>query len=164
MTCLRKGHLLRFESNSTATSKGSAKSLEQCLEWFWISHNQSLQPMLSQMKCNLSKKQGFSYLNLRAQLLQRAMCKCLETISGMILNQLQPKFVSKSVADEMWYLKVTLPLRGHQRFQDKPQFFIWGFFEQFVFVNNHLLCFWPTIHNLTSKICPKFVNNHLLCF
>ena len=24
------------------------------------------------------------------------------------------------------------------------------------FVNNHLLCFWLTIHNSISKICPKF--------
>ena len=30
------------------------------------------------------------------------------------------------------------------------------FFEQFAFVNNHLLCYWPTIHNLISKIYPKF--------
>ena len=30
------------------------------------------------------------------------------------------------------------------------------FFKQFAFVNNHLLCYWPTIHNLISKICPKF--------
>ena len=29
-------------------------------------------------------------------------------------------------------------------------------FEQSVFVNNHLLCYWPTIHNLISKICSKF--------
>ena len=24
------------------------------------------------------------------------------------------------------------------------------------FTNNHLLCYWPTIYNLISKICPKF--------
>ena len=30
------------------------------------------------------------------------------------------------------------------------------FFEQFAFVNNHLLCYWPTVHNLISMICPKF--------
>ena len=29
------------------------------------------------------------------------------------------------------------------------------FFQQNAFVNNHL-GFWPTIHNSTSKICPKF--------
>ena len=28
--------------------------------------------------------------------------------------------------------------------------------EQSVFVNNHLLCYWPTIHNSLLKICPKF--------
>ena len=45
---------------------------------------------------------------------------------------------------------------GDQRWQDERQFSIWRFFEQFVFVNNHLLCYWPTINNLISKICPKF--------
>ena len=30
------------------------------------------------------------------------------------------------------------------------------FFEQLAVVNNHLLCYWPTIYNLISKICPKF--------
>ena len=30
------------------------------------------------------------------------------------------------------------------------------FFGQSAFVNNHLLCYWPTIHNLISKICPEF--------
>ena len=43
-----------------------------------------------------------------------------------------------------------------QRWQDKLQFFVWRFFEQSAFVNNHLLCYWPTIHNLISKICPEF--------
>ena len=28
--------------------------------------------------------------------------KSLETVSGMILNRLQPKFAAKSVANEMW--------------------------------------------------------------
>ena len=30
------------------------------------------------------------------------------------------------------------------------------FFEQSAFVNNHLLCYWPTVHNSISKSCPKF--------
>ena len=30
------------------------------------------------------------------------------------------------------------------------------FLEQSAFVNNHLLCYRPTIHNSISKICPKF--------
>ena len=29
-------------------------------------------------------------------------------------------------------------------------------FWQSAFVNIHLLCYWPTIHKLISKICPKF--------
>ena len=35
-------------------------------------------------------------------------------------------------------------------------FSIWRFSEQFFFVNNHLECYWPTIHNLIQKICLKF--------
>ena len=34
-----------------------------------------------------------------------------------------------------------------QRWQDKLWFSIWRFFGQSASVNNHLLCYWPTIHN-----------------
>ena len=43
-----------------------------------------------------------------------------------------------------------------QRWQDELWFSIWRFFEQSVFVNIHLLWYWPTIHNSILKICPKF--------
>ena len=45
-----------------------------------------------------------------------------------------------------------------QRWQDDSELrvSIWRFFEQFSFVNNRLLCYWPTIHNSISKICPTF--------
>ena len=43
-----------------------------------------------------------------------------------------------------------------QRWEDKLRFSIWRFFEQSAFVNIHLLCYWPTIHNSISKSCPKF--------
>ena len=45
---------------------------------------------------------------------------------------------------------------GRQDCQDKLQFSIWRFFEQSAFVNIHLLCYWPTIHNLILKICLSF--------
>ena len=45
---------------------------------------------------------------------------------------------------------------GDQHWQDELQFLILRFFEQSAFVNNHLLCYWPTIHLLILKICPKF--------
>ena len=43
--------------------------------------------------------------NRTAQRLQMAARKSLETISGVILNRLQPKFAAKSVANEMQCLK-----------------------------------------------------------
>ena len=43
-----------------------------------------------------------------------------------------------------------------QPWQDKLWFSIWRFFEQSTFVNNRQLCYWLTIHNSISKICPKF--------
>ena len=103
-TCLRKGRLLRFKMNSTATSAGGAKKLGN---YVWHDSNRlwRLQPNLSQIECDLWKQ-------------------CSD-----------------------------------QRWQNQPQISIWRFFEQYAFVNNHLLCYWPTIHNSISKIwivCPKF--------
>ena len=45
---------------------------------------------------------------------------------------------------------------------DELRFSIWRFFEQFAFANIYLLCYWPTIHNSISQICPKFqvVSSH----
>ena len=37
--------------------------------------------------------------------------------------------------------------------EDKLQISIWQFFEQFAFVNNHLVCYWLTFHNLILKSC-----------
>ena len=48
----------------------------------------------------------YSDSNRTAQRLQMAARKSLETMSGMILNRLQPKFAAKSVANEM------RPVRG----------------------------------------------------
>ena len=44
--------------------------------------------------------------NRTAQRLQMAARKSLETMSGVILNRLQPKFAAKSVANEMLCLKL----------------------------------------------------------
>ena len=62
-TCPRKGRLLRFELNSTATLNGSAyrsaKAWKRRLVWFLIDCNQSLQPIepnRSRMNCNLSQE------------------------------------------------------------------------------------------------------------
>ena len=42
----------------------------------------------------------------------------------------------------------------HNCWQEKFQFLFWRFLEQSAFVINHLLCFWPTIHN--SVLSFKF--------
>ena len=47
-------------------------------------------------------------------------------------------------------------LCSDQCWQDKLQFEDLKIFEQSAFVNIYLLCYWPTIHNSISKICPKF--------
>ena len=39
---------------------------------------------------------------------------------------------------------------------DEPRISIWRFFKQSATQNDHLLCFLPTIHNSSLKICPKF--------
>ena len=89
--------------------------------------------------------------NWTAQRLQMAACKSLKTMSRVILNGSQPKFAAKSVANEM------RPVRGQdQRWQDELRCSMLRFFEQSDLVNNHLLCYWPTIHNSISKTCPKF--------
>ena len=94
-------------------------------------------------------EKGFcSDSNQTAQPLQMAARKSLETMSGVILNWLQPKFGAKSVANEMLCLK----LESHAVTSvDRT-----SFFEQFSFLNIHLLYCWPTIHISISKICPKF--------
>ena len=76
----------------------------------------------------------------------------------MIQNRSQSKFATK-----LKLVAWNAMLEGHvacgssdQRWQNKLQFSIWSFFEQSAFVNNYSLCYWPTIHNSISKICPKF--------
>ena len=65
-----------------------------------------------------------------------AMRKSLEKICGMILDLLQAKFVNKSVANEIFYLKI--------------------FFGMKIFLAK---CYskksCTVFHNLTSKICPR---------
>ena len=76
-----------------------------------------------------------------------AVRKSLKTMSGMILNRLQdsqPKFAAKSIANELMFEShaVTSVDRAS--------------LNQSAFANNHLLCYWLTIHNSISKISPKF--------
>ena len=70
--------------------------------------------------------------------------KSFETMSGVILNRCNQSL---------------LPNRSQMKCNvcsvDRTSFNLM-IFEQSAFVNIHLLCHWPTIHNSISKICPKF--------
>ena len=54
--------------------------------------------------------------------------------------------------------------RSDLSWQDKLWFSSWRFVEQSALVNNHLVCYWPTIQNSVLKICPEFqvLSSHLL--
>ena len=93
-----------------------------------------------------------SNLNQTAQQLHMAECKCLKIMSGMIWID-----CNQSLQPNLWQMKCNVWKQwSDQCWQDKFQFSIWRFFEQIVFVNNHLLCYWPSIHQPIFKICPKF--------
>ena len=104
-TCPRKGRMLKFESNSTATLDGSAQKLGNDVR------------------------------------------RDSESIATKVCSQIGRKW---NVMFETW------KQCSDQRWQDELRFSIWRFFEQSAFANFHLLCYWPTIHNSITKICPKF--------
>ena len=72
----------------------------------------------------------------------------ISLLSGVILNRQQPNrsqmkcYVWMPCCDQCW--------------QDELRFLMWAFFEQSSFINIHLLCYRPTIHDSILKICPKF--------
>ena len=131
MTCPRKWRLLRFKLKSSAASDGSVQKLGNnarcnseliatklcshiCCKWRASIFDIGTKPHVpNQILCKaaglyLWPVQGngvFSDSNWKAQLLQMAVCKSLETMPGVILNWLQPNFAAISVAKEMWCLK-----------------------------------------------------------
>ena len=87
--------------------------------------------------------------NWTAQLLQMMACKSLETMSRMILNRMQPKLTAQSVA--MFESDVVISALTGQ-----ASIFNFKIFRAICLLNDHLLCYWPTIHNSILKICPEF--------
>ena len=82
--------------------------------WVKIWHrNKTTCSILNPVPSSRSKSTGMtcprkgdcSDLNWTAQLLQMVACKSLETMSCVILNQLQPRFSAKLVPNKMWCLK-----------------------------------------------------------
>ena len=105
-TSSRRRHLLRFQSNSTATLDGGTQKLENDL------------------------------------------CHDSDLIAA--------KFCSKTIANKKRRLK---PWRGLHLLYDSQyelQFSIQRSFEQSATEHNHLLCYWPIMHNSISKVCPNF--------
>ena len=157
MTCPKEENLLRFKLNSTETSNDCAQKLgnDVCrrLVWFWIDCNQSLQPNQWQMKCNLLQERVSAQIRIKQHKdfrWQRAKAW------SRILNH-YPKSAAQSVANEMLNVKViwwpaSIIIAGHwfENLQINGGFE--DFFEQFVFVNNHLLRYWPIIHKSISKV------------
>ena len=92
-TCPRKGSLLRFESNSTATSDGGAQKL------------------------------------------RTDVGRDSKSIATKVSNPIGRKWNAMFESH-----------KNDQRWQDELRISIWRFFEQSAFVNNHLMCYWPTIH------------------
>ena len=93
-----------------------------------------------------------SDLNRTAQRLHMVARKTLETMSGAILNRSHSKFAAKSITNEIWCLKaIWWPM-----LTGWASIFDLRIFGQSAFANIHLLCYWPTVHNSISKICPKF--------
>ena len=100
-TCPRKGRLLRFESNSAATSERGAQKPGND-----VRHNSE---------------------SITTKICSQISRKCNAMFESHLVTS-----VDRTSFDFL--------------FED--------FFEQSSFVNIHLLCYWPTIHNSISKICP----------
>ena len=113
-----------------------------------VANDSEMWPVLGKGVCSDS--------NQSAQLLQMAARKSLEMMSGMILNQPQvpqPKLQPNQSQMKCYVWKPTL--------REQASIF---YSKIFLAINNHLQCYWPAIHNLILKMCPKFlvVGSHFL--
>ena len=145
-TCLRKGRLVRSNLNSTATSKGAHKSLETmsyyCLVWFWMDRKFAAQSVANEMRPVL--------LQARNRRLLRFELNITATSDGgaqMLGNDVW--YNSESIATKVCSqigCKWNVIFKGHvvttdQDKADKLRFSIWWFFEQYFFINSHVLCY-----------------------
>ena len=148
----RESAQIRIEQHSNFRWR-RAKSWKRCQAWFWIDCNQSLQPNRSQMKCDLSEERASAQIRIvqhsdlgwrRAKAWKRCQAWFwIDLSQGLQPNRSQMKRdVWKPCSDQRWQMEL--------------RFWILRFFELSDLVNNHLLCYRPTIHLAISKICPKF--------
>ena len=79
----------------------------------------------------------------------------LETMSGMILSRWQPKFETKLVANEKLCLKAFKAI-NRPALTGRALIFDSKIFGQSASENNFQQCYWLTIHDLISRVCPKF--------
>ena len=68
------------------------------------------------------------------------------------------ELIAKKFASEIEAKSVANELKAMYRLALTGQALIFNIqiFEQSATQNNHVVCYWPTIHNLMSKICPNF--------
>ena len=136
--CPRKGSLLRFQSNSTATLVGCAQKLGNNI---W--HDSEL---IATKDC--SQICSYRFVSAWSSYIALQICywsamfedhaetctnevQCLKTMQRLALTGLASTFNSKIFEQSAW-----IPSSATHK--------------------NHLLCQWPMIHNSISKICPKF--------
>ena len=89
------------------------------------------------------------------QLFRMARRLRLETMSGMILSRWQPKFAANLVANEKLCLKAFKAIH-RPALTGLALIFDSKIFGQSGSENNHQQCYWPAIHDLISRVCPKF--------
>ena len=121
----------------------------------WLQPKFAAQPVRNEMPPVPGKDNCSDWIRT-AQRLQMRVRK----MSGMILincdQSLQPNW--SQMKCDVW------KPWNDQQWQDEIQFLIWRLFEQFVFVNNHLIWYWPTIHNSILKMYPKYqvISSHFI--
>ena len=137
ITCPKKGHLLRFKSNNSATSDDGAQKLENDV---WYDSESIATKVCSPIgrKWNATCRRKGRPLRFEpistytsdggAQKLGHNVWHDSESIATKVCSQIGRKWnaiFESHVSDQRW--------------QKELRFLIWRFFKQFVFVINHLL-------------------------
>ena len=160
-----------------------AKAWNQChsLPWFWMDHNQSFQPNWLQMTCFVWKPCSDQHWQDKFWFICLVNNHLLYywPNSHYSILKICPKFQVLSfqfsgvneLLDEHWAKIENISTAIYKMYQ-------WKFLHSRILIysvwlkknchsqsatwttslteNDHLLYFWPTVHNLFSKTCPEF--------